>query len=99
MNLWSQDGRYRLILQADRNFVLYGPSGPVWATNKYTGDFVIMQHDCNLVGYNLWSQSAWASGNGVQADGCALVVQNDGNLVIYAPGSRPVWDRYRGRLV
>lgn len=99
MDLWSSDGRYRLLLQGDRNLVLYGPSGAVWATNRYTGDFVIMQTDCNLVGYNLWSQAAWNSGTGGLGGGCALVVQNDGNLVIYASGGRPVWDRYRGRLV
>ena len=98
MGLWSLDGRYRLIFQGDRNLVLYGPSGAVWATNRYTGDFVIMQSDANLVGYNLWSQAAWSTGTGGLGGGAALVVQNDGNLVIYA-GGRAVWDRYRGRLV
>ena len=38
MSLWSMDGRYRLIFQKDRNLVLYGPSGAVWGTNRYTGD-------------------------------------------------------------
>jgi hypothetical protein len=98
LSLWSSDGRYRLLFQADRNLVLYGPNGVIWATNRYTGDFVIMQSDANLVGYNLWSQPAWDTHTGSLGSGPALVVQNDGNLVIYA-GGRAIWDRYRGRLV
>jgi surface antigen len=97
--LWSQNGRYTLLLQGDRNFVLYGPGGALWATNRYTGDFVIMQNDCNVVAYNIWGAPAWASNTGGLGDGCALVVQNDSNLVVYNRYGRPVWDRHRGRLV
>jgi hypothetical protein len=98
MSISSMDGRYRLIFQGDRNLVLYGPGGAVWATNRYTGDFVIMQGDGNLVAYNIWSAPAWDSHTGGIGGNPALVVQNDGNLVIYA-GGRAIWDRHRGRLV
>ncbi len=97
--LSSQDGRYVLVFQGDRNLVLYGPRGALWATNRYTGDFVILQNDCNVVGYNLWGSVAWASHTGGLGDGCALVVQNDSNLVVYNRAGRAVWDRHRGRLV
>lgn len=97
--LSSQNGQYVLIMQGDRNLVLYGPNGAAWATNRYTGDYVILQGDCNLVGYNLWGSVAWAAGTGGLGGGCALVVQNDGNLVVYDRNGRAVWERYRGRLV
>jgi hypothetical protein len=96
----SGDGRFTLVLQLDHNLVLYGPSGVAWATNRWTGGYLIMQGDCNLVAYDLWRTAKWSSGTAGVGTGCTFVVQNDGNLVIYRGGDgRPVWDRYRGRLV
>lgn len=37
----SLNGKYTLILQQDHNLVLYGPSGALWATNKWTAGYVI----------------------------------------------------------
>lgn len=82
MYLQSGDGRYRLWLQGDGNFVLYGPSGrALWANNRFNTDFVVMQGDGNLVGYTNAGQATWATGTNGRAD--TLVVQSDGNLVLY----------------
>lgn len=90
MSLQSSDGRYRLWLQNDGNFVLYGPSGSaIWANNRFTTQFVAMQGDGNLVGYTDAGAVTWASNTpGSGAD--RLVVQSDGNLVLYA-AARAVW--------
>ena len=89
MSLQSADGRYTLVLQAtDGNFVLYGPSGALWASGR-AADFVVMQGDGNLVGYTNGGVATWAS-NTAGSGGNRLVVQDDGNVVIYSP-SRAVW--------
>lgn len=89
MSLRSANGEYTLVLQAsDGNFVLYGPSGAMWASGR-AADFVVMQGDGNLVGYTNGGGVAWAS-NTAGSGGNRLVVQNDGNVVIYS-ASRAVW--------
>jgi len=93
----SRNGRYTLILQQDNNLVLYGPGGALWATNKWTGGYVIMQGDGNFVGYDMWGDPTWATGTAGAGGTCALVVQNDANLVLYCGGVAK-WDRYHGRL-
>lgn len=93
----SQNGKYTLILQQDHNLVLYGPSGALWATNTWTGGFVIMQGDGNFVGYDMWDTPKWSTGTGGDGGNCAMVVQNDANLVLYCSGVAK-WDRYHGRL-
>ena len=91
-SLWSLDGRFRLIVQhTDGNVVLYGPSGPLWASNTGTAQTTIltMQADGNLVIRGPANELVWSSGTG-SYPGALLRVQNDGNLVIYS-GSTPVW--------
>lgn len=75
----------------------YGPSGPLWATNTWTGGFVIMQGDGNFVGYDMWDTPKWSTGTGGDGSNCDMVLQNDSNLVLYC-GGVPKWDRYHGRL-
>lgn len=90
MHLKSGDGRYTLWLQIDGNTVLYGPSGrALWANYRYATNFVIMQGDGNFVSYTDGGSPTWASNTGGRGAG-TLVVQNDGNLVVYA-GGRAVW--------
>ncbi len=48
-----------------------------------------MQTDGNLVLYGPSSSVVWASGTNGHP-GARLVIQNDGNLVIYS-GSTPLW--------
>lgn len=82
----SSDGRFVLIMQGDGNLVEYGPNGRVvWATNR-NGGFTILQGDCNFVEYTMWGSPVWASNVG--GSNCRLVLQNDGNLVVYGNGGR-----------
>jgi hypothetical protein len=48
-----------------------------------------MQGDGNLVMYNAADRPVWASNTAGHYD-AFLVVQNDGNVVIY-DGGRPIW--------
>ena len=89
----SADGRIQLILQADGNFVLYGPQGhPLWSTGtvRRPSQRVIMQEDGNLVIYDGNNSAVWVSGTGGYP-GAKLINQNDGNQVIYGPGGQVLW--------
>jgi glucosylceramidase len=87
----SSDGRYHLELQpGDGNLVLYNQAGRAcWATNRYGGDFLILQSDGNLVAYRNGGGAVWAT-NTVGSGAIWLYVQSDGNLVLYN-ASRAVW--------
>lgn len=89
--LQSSDGRYRFVMQADSNLVLYAPSGPIWTTSTVGrgANHLRMQGDGNLVMYNAADRPVWASNTAGHYD-AFLVVQNDGNVVIY-DGGRPIW--------
>jgi hypothetical protein len=86
--LQSSDGRYRFVMQSDGNLVLYGPSGAIWATSTVGrgANHLRMQGDGNLVMYNAADRPVWASSH----YNTFLIVQNDGNVVIY-DGGRPIW--------
>ena len=91
----SADGRFYLTMQTDNNFVLWGPSGPLWATgtNGSGANAAYFQQDGNLVVYSS-SGAIWASGTNSY---CAnLVVQNDGNVVMYSATGAVVWQTYTG---
>jgi hypothetical protein len=87
----SADGRYRFVMQQDGNLVLYGPSGPLWASNTVGrgATRAVMQGDGNLVLYTSTGKPVWASNTELHYH-AYLVVQNDGNVVIYE-GSKPLW--------
>jgi hypothetical protein len=87
----SPDGRFYLTMQTDQNFVLYGPSGALWATatNGTGASFAAFQGDGNFVLYTSGGVPVWSSGTNSH---CAnLAIQNDGNVVIYSPQGAPVW--------
>lgn len=89
--LVSQDKRFTFLYQSDGNLVLYGPSGPLWATAT-TGTsvgFCAMQGDGNFVLYDKSTRPRWASGT-VGHPTASLIAQNDGNVVIYSMGG-PIW--------
>lgn len=88
----SSNGQYLLVHQADGNVVLYLDRVPLWATHtcgRETTHF-IMQGDGNLVLYN-GSRPLWASNTCGRGDGCRLMVQDDGNVVMYDARNAPVW--------
>jgi hypothetical protein len=90
--LYSDDGRFRVVLQNDGNLVVYNcENNPLWAsvTNGQSVSRCTMQTDGNLVIYG-YNDPLWAS-NTYPNPGAYLDMQNDGNLVIYLPGGRPLW--------
>ncbi len=92
-SITSADGRFRLILQADGNLVLYASAGQaLWASNTAGHRVwdVVMQGDGNLVIYSVSGQALWASNTEGNA-GAWLIAQNDGNVVIYDPGNHALW--------
>ena len=94
-SLYSDSGQYRLTVQLDGNMVLYGPGGPIWATNTgcyNCGTYLIMQQDGNLVLYTGWGQPMWASNS--SGSGSRFVVQDDANLVVYNGANQAIWSRY-----
>jgi hypothetical protein len=97
--LASPNGTYVAQMQTDGNFVVYGPSGPLWAdgvSNAYGPNRLVMQSDGNLVDY-LWNnRPMWATGTS-GPNGSFLVMQNDGNLVLYSASSQPLWATGTGR--
>jgi tetratricopeptide (TPR) repeat protein len=97
--LRSRNGQYRLELQRrDGNLVMYGPNNMALWDNRQDSDYLIMQEsDSNLVTYRRAHGAPWATDT-VNSGADRLVVQDDGNLVLYASDGVPVWDRHTGRL-
>ncbi len=98
--LISPDSRHRLIMQGDGNLVIYGPNGATWSTGTYgpaTAPVTYVQSDGNVVYYPAPGQPAkWNAGTYGHAV-TQLVMQSDGNLVLYGPGG-PLWSsRTSGR--
>lgn len=93
VTLTSADGRFWATLQgSDGNLVVYqNGHGAIWAMGSRDDDFLVNQGDGNLVVYKARGGAVWASntaGNGA----CTLVMQNDGNLVLYLNSDgRPIW--------
>lgn len=96
---YSFDGRFRLVMQNDGNFVLYKNGGATWATSFYSGfspvsgSRAVMQGDGNFVVYSPSNSIRWAASwyGLVTVSGSDLVVQDDGNVVIYSPSGSPRW--------
>lgn len=89
-SLVSADGRFRFELQRDGNLALWFGSSLLWAANTYgtQATFLAMQANGNLVLYGPGGSLIWQSGT--SGPGARLILQNDGNLVIYS-GSMPLW--------
>jgi hypothetical protein len=88
-SITSPDGRHRLVHQHDGNVVFYGPNGGVWQTKTVGRDTaaLVFQDDGNLVLYGE-GRALWHTGT--HGRGEVLAVQNDSNVVVYAP-DKPVW--------
>lgn len=86
--LRSANGRYTLHMQTDGNLVLYNAGGAaIWATHRY-GRHLKLHDDGCLAEVDNGGNWLWQTG--CNQGGDRLVVQSDGNLVLYA-GSRAVW--------
>jgi len=81
----SKNGKFTFTFQIDRDLVLTHISGRIlWQTGRRWGDYVILQHDGNLVEY-YGAEVKWHSGSDGHP-GAYLIVQDDGNVVIYQGG-------------
>lgn len=96
--LLSKSGRYRFVMQADRNLVLYDKEDDyrvMWASHCCTDSPISpvlkLGTDGNLVvsdgGNEEWSSDTAGQGD----DSSVLVVQDDGNVVIYSKDVA-IWD-------
>lgn len=90
----SIDKRFKLILQADGNLVLYkNGTQAIWNSKTYGKPNITrceMQTDGNLVLYDDFATPYWHT-NTQGNPGSYLALQNDGNLVIYK-NNIPVWN-------
>jgi len=95
--IYSPSRRYRAVMQADGNFVVYAPGArPLWSAGSWGPDrYLVMQPDGNLVEYDLHGHPWWNAR--VRSPGARAVLQDDGNLVLYRPDGTPAfytgWDR------
>ncbi|KZX22137.1 hypothetical protein [Rathayibacter tanaceti] len=91
--LRSPNGAYRALMQADGNFVVYGPSGPVYSTGTSSAGSAFVLYDDGVMavvtrdGSVTWSASASPS----SVAPYRLVLQDDGNLVQYDGRGAPSW--------
>lgn len=89
----SADGGYKLILQTDGNFVLYGPANQViWSSNTYNNYNiwdVVLQTDGNLVVRDGFGRSLWASDTSGN-NNATLVVEN-GGLNLFNANNQAIW--------
>jgi hypothetical protein len=92
-------GQLHLVYQNDGNFVLYCSAKPIWASNTggsatYIAAYTTFQTDGNLVVYEYdyygTPSPLWASGT-YNKGATKLVLQGDGNLVIYNRSSQVLW--------
>ncbi len=89
----SDNGKYKLELQADGNLVLSGAGGTAWETGTAgkDGARVDMQADGNFVLYSAGNDVVWRTDT-ADKPGAHLVLQDDRNIVIYAAdGTTVLW--------
>lgn len=104
-SIYSPNGVYRLIFQTDGNLVLYkNGTQVIWDTNteicapsQYVPYATRFQSDGNLVVYySLWNNPLQPVGDVWDANtqghpNSRLVVQDDGNVVIYDSNNKVLW--------
>ncbi|XP_063688042.1 uncharacterized protein LOC134821259 [Bolinopsis microptera] len=89
--LISKNGKYDLRMQTDGNLVVYCNGNALWHSETYgrsvTGG-LRFQGDSNLVIYDpnpIWHSSTYDNG------ATTLIMQDDGNVVLYTRDGRSVW--------
>lgn len=91
-SLVSENDCFRLIMQLDGNLVLYRQSDGIalWSsrTPRSCTNRACMQSDGNFVTYDCHNKPTWASRTDSRKNkGSWILLQNDGNIVIY----KPIW--------
>ena len=92
-SITSDNGKYKLELQADGNLVLSGPTGVGWSSDTAGkgGTHADMQADGNFVLYTADNGVVWRTDT-ADKPGAHLVLQDDRNIVIYAAdGTTVLW--------
>lgn len=96
----SKNEKYMLAYQDDGDLVIYRKNGmePIWSsgTTGYPAYRAIMQYDGNLViyygkPYQRGEKSIWASNTWENNNNAHLVLEDNGNLVIYNSSNKAVW--------
>ena len=96
--LISESGQYILKMQSDGNLVIYSNGQPIWASNTFGSHYAILQGDNNFCINNTSDDSYVMCVGTAGASGVTeLVMQDDGNLVLYA-GNGPVWASMHGTI-
>lgn len=98
--LLSEDGRFKFVMQGDGNLVLYKYGMAIWATNTagfngfqlYTSMSLGLEllHPTTMRQFTLWLPNYHEMYRG-QVNRSRLVLQNDGNVVLYRHG-QAIWD-------
>jgi nucleoid-associated protein YgaU len=92
-SITSDNGKYKLELQADGNLVLSGPTGVGWTSDTAGkgGAHADMQADGNFVLYSADNGVVWRTDT-ADKPGAHLVLQDDRNIVVYAAdGTTVLW--------
>jgi hypothetical protein len=89
--LTSPSGRYQLIMQSDGNLVLYDVSsgGSTWSSNTANNPGAFLEFEGSALGVANPANTQWLFyvPNSSSTPNPALVLQDDGNLVLYAYGA------------
>ncbi len=85
-------------MQKDGNVVEYGPEGKIWTSNTFGREVsaLLNQLDGNMVVKGAADNTLCAFGTSGRA-GAYLIMQDDGHLVVYAPGYGSIWDSQGGQ--
>ncbi|MCJ1673043.1 MULTISPECIES: hypothetical protein [unclassified Rathayibacter] len=95
--LRSGNGAYRAVMQADGNFVVYGPAGAIWSTGNPTPGAVLSLEDDGFMSVSSRGGVSWTVlpryfvNVGPAVPPFRLVMQDDGNLVQYDGRGRASW--------
>jgi GH25 family lysozyme M1 (1,4-beta-N-acetylmuramidase) len=89
----SDDGRFKVVMQRDGNFVEYAGTRALWdsRTENHAGAWAIMQGDGNLVVYTAADHPLWWSHTAGRGPSEAII-QDDANFVVYTVAAHtPTW--------
>jgi lysophospholipase L1-like esterase len=95
--LFSCNGRFQLYLQGDGNMILYDGNTMTWSSRSegHTPSVATLLADGNFVILDQAGKITWSTGTAGASGGKKLIVQNDGNLVLYSSptaADTPVWN-------